>query len=205
MITGKAPRLKSTNVYLVGMMGSGKTTIGEALARGLGSYTFLDLDHVIESAAKCPIHELFTLEGEEAFRGIESATLNQVKNYIRCVVSTGGGTVKEKSNWRMMQTGVVVYLDVDVDILASRLTAAGVAKRPLLSTGEDPKAILAATLTERERFYNQADVAVKITQSDSPSDVVVKIADAVHTLIDENPPDFEKNKEKAKSEGIDWV
>jgi len=186
------------------MMGVGKSTVGELLARGLGSYTFLDLDTVVEQAAGSSCKDLFARDGEEKFREIESAVLNEVKNNVRCVVGTGGGVVTVNQNWRMMQTGIVVWLDAPADVIVGRLGKEGIEKRPLL-VGANPAQKIEEILETRRKSYEQSDVRIEINADDSQQSVVEKIIDGVHTLIDENPPEYEKNKKKAKAEGMDWV
>ena len=197
------PRLHGTNVYLVGMMGSGKTSVGEVFCRGLGCYSFVDLDDVIETATKTTIPEIFKAEGESGFRAIESSVLNEVKNFVRCVISTGGGVVMDKMNWAKMQSGLVVYLQAEPSLLYERLKE-GDPNRPLLSEG-DPLGALESIYSERKSLYEQADVTVPVGSDDTIFAVVEKISAGIHKLIDENPPEWQKNKEKAKEDGIDWV
>ncbi|KAL3916391.1 MAG: hypothetical protein SGARI_007967, partial [Bacillariaceae sp.] len=86
-----APRLSGVNLYLIGMMGTGKSSVGDRVARRIGSYNFLDTDAIIEKASGVTIPEIFEKEGEEGFRKVESQVLDSVHAYVRCVVSTGGG------------------------------------------------------------------------------------------------------------------
>ena len=85
-------RLQGTNLYLVGMMGSGKSTVGPLLAKALG-YRFLDADAVISQAAGCSIPEIFERDGEEGFRRLERQVLQQLSQWHSLVVATGGGIV----------------------------------------------------------------------------------------------------------------
>lgn len=148
--------LKKTNLYIVGMMGAGKTTIGRKLANRLG-YKFLDTDALIETTAGQPITDLFASEGEAAFRQLESSVLSQVSAYTNLVVSTGGGIVTQPMNWSYLRHGVVIWLDVPVPVLVSRLS--GDTSRPLL-TGVDLTTKLETLLTERGELYGQADVHI---------------------------------------------
>lgn len=148
--------LKKTNLYIVGMMGAGKTTIGKKLANRLG-YKFLDTDALIETTAGQPITDLFAREGEAAFRQLESSVLSQVSAYTNLVVSTGGGIVTQPMNWSYLRHGVVIWLDVPVPVLVSRLS--GDTSRPLL-TGVDLTTKLETLLTERGELYDQADVHI---------------------------------------------
>ena len=87
------PRLKGSSVYLVGMMGSGKSSVGNVLAKRMGTYSFLDTDGIIENVTGMTIPAIFEAEGEEGFRSVEGQVLDSVHAYVRCVVSTGGGIV----------------------------------------------------------------------------------------------------------------
>lgn len=148
--------LKNTSLYLVGMMGAGKTTIGRKLATQLG-YRFVDTDALIEQAAGQPISELFAQSGEATFRTLETQVLAQVSVYTRMVIATGGGIVTEPMNWSYLRHGVVIWLDVPVPVLVSRLS--GDVTRPLLK-GVDLTAKLEALLATRGSLYAQADVQV---------------------------------------------
>ncbi|KAJ8557336.1 hypothetical protein K7X08_002961 [Anisodus acutangulus] len=119
-------------VYLVGMMGSGKTTVGRILAETLG-YSFFDCDRLIEQAVGgTTVAEIFKLRGENFFRDNETEVLHKLSLMHRLVVSTGGGAVVRPINWRHMHKGVSVWLDVPLEALAKRITAEGTKSRPLL-------------------------------------------------------------------------
>jgi shikimate kinase len=148
-------RLKGTNLYLVGMMGSGKSTVGPLLAEALG-YRFLDADAVISQAAGCSIPEIFERDGEEGFRSLERQVLQQLSQWHSLVVATGGGIVTVPANWGELRQGVVIWLDVAEEELLRRLQA-DPGGRPLL-TGEDPAAKLRHLLERRQPLYAQADL-----------------------------------------------
>lgn len=156
--------LKGINVYLVGMMGSGKSTIGKLIARDLG-YRFVDTDTIIEQVTQTTIPEIFAAEGEAGFRAIEAQVLAQVVAFQRTVVSTGGGIVQDDRNWGQMRQGSVLWLDVPLDDLFDRVR--GDANRPLLNH-PDPKAKLAELLAERRERYAQADARITSTNAESP-------------------------------------
>ena len=128
-------RLQGTNLYLVGMMGCGKSTVGPLLAKALG-YRFLDADAVISQAAGCSIPEIFARDGEEGFRRLERQVLQQLSQWHSLVVATGGGIVTVPANWGELRQGVVIWLDVAEDELLRRLQA-DPGGRPLLA-GDDP-------------------------------------------------------------------
>lgn len=103
-------RLAGLNVYLVGMMGAGKSAVGRPLAEALG-YRFIDADNALEQAAGRPIPELFASEGEAGFRELETAILDGIACWHSLVVATGGGVVTRAVNWGHLRQGVVVWLD----------------------------------------------------------------------------------------------
>lgn len=148
--------LKKTNLYLIGMMGAGKTTIGRKLASRLG-YRFIDTDTLIEQAAGQPVTGLFEQAGEAAFRTLETQVLAQVSAHTRLVVATGGGIVTQPMNWSYLRHGVVIWLDTPVAVLASRL--AGDTSRPLLKEVNLTDK-LTALLAERSDRYAQADICI---------------------------------------------
>ena len=123
-------RLSGRSIYLIGMMGSGKTSTGRPLAKRLG-YGFVDADAVIEQAAGCSIPAIFERDGEAGFRAIERQVLNTISQRHSLVVATGGGVVTTPENWGQLHSGIVVWLDVDRGQLLARLRADST-MRPLL-------------------------------------------------------------------------
>ncbi|CAI5528004.1 unnamed protein product [Closterium sp. Naga37s-1] len=173
--------LKGTSIFLVGMMGSGKTTVGTVLADLLG-YCFFDSDRVVEAAAGgAPVAQIFTENGEEEFREIETRVLAELSSMGRLVVATGGGAVTRPVNWSYLSHGVTVHLDVPVEHLAERVVAVGTAVRPLLwqptqGEGEQEQAAhesdeysktltrLAGLLGERKALYSNADTTISLQE-----------------------------------------
>ena len=168
-------RLSGRSLYLVGMMGSGKTSTGRPLAERLG-YGFVDADAVIKQAAGCSIPEIFERDGEAGFRSLESQVLNAISQRHSLVVATGGGVVTEPENWGVLHSGIVIWLDVVPDQLMQRLKADSTV-RPLLQTA-DPEADLKALLNKRQPLYAEADLTVVI--NDETPDVV---ADGILQLL----------------------
>ena len=84
----KYEALQNVNLYLIGMMGSGKTSVGELVSRQLGSYTFLDTDATLEAATKRTVADIFEKDGEAAFRELEGSIMEQVAAYVRLVVAS---------------------------------------------------------------------------------------------------------------------
>jgi shikimate kinase len=153
-----ARRLEGLNLYLVGMMGTGKSAVGRPLAAALG-YRFLDADTSVERVAGRSIPELFEQVGEPGFRDLETAVLGQIASWHSLVVATGGGVVTRPENWGHMQQGVVVWLDAPPELLLRRL-AADPTPRPLLQTA-DPETQLTSLLSQRQRLYAQADLHIR--------------------------------------------
>ncbi len=168
-------RLGGRSLYLVGMMGSGKTSTGRPLAERLG-YGFVDADAVIEQAAGCTIPEIFEQDGESGFRAIETQVLNAISQRHSLVVATGGGVVTQSPNWGLLHSGIVIWLDVDREQLLKRLRA-DTTVRPLLQR-PNPEAALDALLNERRPLYAEADLTVVIDEE--PPDVV---ADGILQLL----------------------
>jgi shikimate kinase len=145
----------STNVYLVGMPGSGKTRVGYVLARLVG-LSFVDLDREIEASAGSSVAEIFEREGEGGFRRMESEALEVISAQEGLVVSCGGGVVLDAGNRALLSSsGKVVWLSMSVERLRERAPVAG--RRPLLQEPGD----LERLMVEREPFYGEvADVIV---------------------------------------------
>ena len=174
-------RLEGLNLYLVGMMGSGKSTAGRHLAQLLG-YRFLDADSSIEQVAGRAIPQIFASDGEEGFRDLEAAVLNQIASWHSLVVATGGGVVTRPENWGQLHQGVVIWLDAPDALLLERLSS-DPTPRPLLQA-EDPAARLAALLAERKPLYAQADL--HILQDGRPADqVAAQILEALPGVLKE--------------------
>ena len=168
-------RLGGRSLYLVGMMGSGKTSTGRPLAEQLG-YGFVDADAVIEQAAGCSIPEIFERDGEAGFRKLESQVLSAISQRHSLVVATGGGVVTQQENWGLLHSGIVIWLDVVPEQLMERLRSDNTV-RPLLQTA-DPDAALNALLEQRRHLYAEADLTVVI--NDEPPEAV---ADGILQLL----------------------
>ena len=172
-------RLAGRSLYLVGMMGSGKTSTGRPLAERLG-YGFVDADAVIEQAAGCSIPDIFERDGEAGFRSLESQVLSAISQRHSLVVATGGGVVTQPENWGLLHSGIVIWLDVVPDQLLQRLNADSTV-RPLLQTA-DPEAALNALLNERRPLYAEADLTVVIND-ETPEAVADGILQLVPSLL----------------------
>jgi shikimate kinase len=171
--------LRGVNVYLVGMMGSGKTTVGRILAKEL-KYHFFDTDEVISQAANRSIADIFAQEGEEAFREVETQVLGQLSAYKNLTVATGGGIILRLQNWSYLHQGIVVWLDVPVNQLCDRLRLS--TTRPLLRDG-DLKSKLETILKDRERLYASSDVRVCIEGDETPEVVAARAIEEIQKAI----------------------
>ena len=172
-------RLAGRSLYLVGMMGSGKTSTGRPLAERLG-YGFVDADAVIEQAAGCSIPDIFDRDGEAGFRSLESQVLSAISQRHSLVVATGGGVVTQPENWGMLHSGIVIWLDVVPDQSLQRLNTDSTV-RPLLQTA-DPEAALNALLNERRPLYAEADLTVVINE-ETPETVADGILQLLPSLL----------------------
>lgn len=143
------------------MPGSGKSTLGKALARAL-RLPFVDLDHEIEQKKGCSIKQLFSEYGEANFRSVESTLLKQIsEDYDKFVMSTGGGTpcYHEGMDF-MLKHGSVVFIDVSLQELTNRLSK-GVESRPKFESDASLMLQLEQLASERQSVYEQAHVQVK--------------------------------------------
>jgi shikimate kinase len=167
--------MKRSSVYLVGMMGAGKTTVGRLLARRL-KLRFLDSDHEIERRCGAAVPLIFDIEGEAGFRARESAVLAELAALEGVVLATGGGAVlAEENRRRLAATGAVVYLRAQPEDLYERVRQDR--NRPLLATA-DPLARLRALYLERDPLYRSiADLVVDTGRQ--------SVQTLVRTLIDE--------------------
>ncbi len=162
----------SRSIVLVGMMGSGKTAVGTAVARLL-DVPFLDSDHEIERAAQMSVAEVFVRDGEAFFRARESEVLERLLMGPPGVISTGGGAFLAEGNRDLIaRLGVSVWLRADLNLLWNRVRHKNT--RPLLRTA-DPKATLAALLEAREPFYSKAQVVVEAAPSLSITAMAQKV------------------------------
>jgi shikimate kinase len=174
-MTNLTDLLKGVNLYLIGMMGSGKSTIGQSIATHLG-YRFFDTDLLIERVANQSISDIFAREGEAAFRQLESQVLAEISAYRNCVIATGGGIVVQQMNWSYLQHGLVLWIDVPIEQLCDRLQ--GDTNRPLLQE-TDLKVKLQRLLQERSARYRQADVHLVVRDGETPEETTQRAIAAI--------------------------
>lgn len=189
-------KLRSTSIYLVGMMGSGKSTVGKKLAEKL-SYRFLDTDEIAEHMIAMPISNYFEAGREQEFRELENQILMEICQYTKIVVSTGGGIVMRNENWAHLRHGLVVFLNVAPDSIILRLSKnpSELAKRPLLS-GPDPVEKFRNIYRDRLENYNQADIKIPISESHSIDEVANLVVFEMLSYINDNPPMWQTWKER---------
>ncbi|MDR0506151.1 MAG: shikimate kinase [Dysgonamonadaceae bacterium] len=145
-------------IFLIGYMGSGKTTIGKCLAKRL-NMQFIDLDTYIENKYRKSIVEIFADKGEDGFRKIEKEMLQEIILFEDVVISTGGGCPCFFNNMELMNNaGITIYLKMSVDELTKRLSGTSKEKRPLIKykNANELKSFIIDSLAKRDFFYSQA-------------------------------------------------
>lgn len=171
------------NIFLVGLMGVGKSTIGRHLAEIL-QRPFFDLDQEIERRTGAGIPLIFEIEGEAGFRRRESALLDELSAGSNIVLATGGGAVLSPENRaHLRDRGHVVYLEADIDTLVERTRRDR--HRPLLQ-GVDPRSKLEELLRVREPLYREVAHFTVRTGQRSPSQVARYIATRLEKAAHEN-------------------
>lgn len=166
------------NIYLVGPMGAGKSTIGRVLAAEL-HLSFRDSDKVIEDRTGADIPWIFDMEGEEGFRDRESAVLAELSQGVDVVIATGGGIILREQNREIMQvSGYVCYLTASIEQLVERTSRDK--KRPLLQV-ENPRQKIIDLVALRDPLYRAAADFVINTDRRSPKLVAQEIANLVNT------------------------
>ncbi len=152
---------KNHIIYIIGFMGSGKTTAGKKLASLLG-WSFIDLDKRIEEYAGKTIPEIFSQSGEDYFRIIETQLLRNIKMRTKTVISTGGGTPCYIDNMDyMIETGLTIYLKLTPAELKSRLSQSK-GKRPLIKdlNQNELTSFIKEKLAVREKWYERSDITM---------------------------------------------
>lgn len=149
-------------IFLIGYMGSGKTTVGKLLAARL-QYGFIDMDAFIEEKQFKSVSQIFTDLGEEQFRLLEQQCLHEIAEFDHVVISTGGGAPCFFDNMDYMnEKGITVYLKLSPAELADRLETSHANKRPLIANrkGAELQQFIAEGLAKREAFYSKAAFTV---------------------------------------------
>ena len=161
------------NIVLVGFMGTGKTTVGQLLARQLG-WRFVDLDREIEVRCRMEVSVIFAEYGEPYFREQETAVIKSLIGQSGLVVATGGGAVLRDDNIAALrQCGLIVMLSAAPDVIVKRLEQDRQVIRPLLQ-GPDKLQRVGSILADRQARYALADVSIDTDQL-TPAEVVQQI------------------------------
>ena len=157
------------SIVLVGLMGSGKSSVGKRLAQRLG-LPFTDADNEIEAAAGCSIEEIFARHGEAAFRDGERRVITRLLEGPRQVLATGGGAFMDAvTRAKIRERGTSVWLKADLDVLVKRCGRRS--SRPLLQQGE-PRQVLERLMQQRYPVYAEADLT--IDSGEQPHELVVE-------------------------------
>ncbi len=172
-------RLGGRNLYLIGMMGSGKTSTGPHLAKEI-NYRFVDADAILEQAAGKSIHEIFRNNGQDEFRNLESQVLTEIGQHHSLVVATGGGVVTRSENWGILHQGIVIWLDPGAERLYKRLKS-DTTERPLLNKLNSFE-LFQSLYKEREPLYKESDLHIFIND-ETPSEVGLKIIDLLPSIL----------------------
>ena len=164
------------NIALIGMMGSGKTTIGKHLCDSLRGFSFYDTDEEIVKLENRSINEIFECEGEEYFRKIESEVLKKILNSDNNIISTGGGIIKNTDNSDvLLRKSVTIYLYARAEVLYNRIK--NNKERPLLNNVDMEKKIF-DLLKQREDKYKKAKYIIDTnnkTQEEIVKEITVKL------------------------------
>ena len=163
-------------IVLIGYMGSGKTTVGKALAKEIG-LPFYDLDWYIESRMRKKVSQIFAERGEEGFRQIERNMLHEVAEFEDVVISCGGGTPCFFDNMEYLnQQGQVVYLRCEPEVLRQHLLM-GKGDRPLLKgkSADELVSFISEQVAYREQFYTKARYTLDVTLMDNYEKIKITI------------------------------
>ena len=159
-------------LFLIGMMGAGKSTVGRLLARRCG-FEFIDCDRELESRSGVSVATIFELEGEESFRRREAALIDELTQRPRTVLATGGGAILAEENRRhLRQRGLAIYLRATVDEILRRTQKDRA--RPLLQTA-DRRGRIEQLLAEREALYAQIAHVTVQSGSSNPNRLVARL------------------------------
>ncbi len=157
-------------VYIIGFMGSGKTTVGRELAARLDT-PFFDLDELVESSEKMSVKEIFAQYGEPHFRRREREILRTTRYLDRGVVATGGGTFTFEDNIQFIQAeGFSVYLSAPYALLRARVGEKA-AERPMFRDDKSAHDLFSS----RIKYYRMSDITIEIREEDTPAEIVERM------------------------------
>jgi shikimate kinase len=165
--------MNKKNIILIGMMGSGKTTVAKQLHKLLPDYRLVDLDHQIEIDHKQKISEIFDKNGEDYFRALEAIALKGVLENQNQIIASGGGIVLKDSNRELIkQKAFAVYLKTDLAVIFDRIKHSK--NRPLLNTPH-PQEVIKKLYSERSAFYESTSNLTIDTNHQAPEEIAQKI------------------------------
>ncbi len=172
-------KLGGRNIFLIGMMGSGKSQTGPVLAKMI-NYAFVDTDDVIEKASKQSISSIFEKDGEKVFRDVEKKVLKEISQHHSLVIATGGGLVTLPENWGILHQGIVIWLDLDLKRSIKRLES-DKKQRPLL-IGDDLAENFSQIYESRKPMYLESDLRIEV-EDQSPYEVATMIAERLPSIL----------------------
>ena len=172
-------KLGGRNIFLIGMMGSGKSQTGPVLAKMI-NYAFVDTDDVIEKASKQSISSIFEKDGEKVFRDVEKKVLKEISQHHSLVIATGGGLVTLPENWGMLHQGIVIWLDLDLKRSIKRLES-DQKRRPLL-LGDNLAENFSQIYESRKPIYLESDLRIEV-EDQSPYEVATMVAEHLPSIL----------------------
>ena len=172
-------KLGGRNIFLIGMMGSGKSQTGPFLAKMI-DYAFVDTDDVIEKASKQSISSIFEKNGEKVFRDVEKQVLKEISQHHSLVIATGGGLVTLPENWDILHQGIVIWLDLDLKRSIKRLES-DQKKRPLLMGGDLAESF-SQIYESRKPIYLESDLRIEV-EDQSSYEVATMITERLPSIL----------------------
>ena len=172
-------KLGGRNIFLIGMMGSGKSQTGPILAKMI-NYAFVDTDDVIEKASKQSISSIFEKDGEKVFRDVEKKVLKEISQHHSLVIATGGGLVTLPENWGILHQGIVIWLDLDLRRSIKRLES-DQKRRPLL-LGDNLAENFSQIYESRKPIYLESDLRIEV-EDQSPYEVATMVAEHLPSIL----------------------
>ena len=172
-------KLGGRNIFLIGMMGSGKSQTGPVLAKMI-NYAFVDTDDVIEKASRQSISSIFEKDGEQVFRDVEKKVLKEIGQHHSLVIATGGGLVTVPENWGILHQGIVIWLDLDLKRSIKRLES-DIKKRPLL-IGDNLEENFSEIYERRKPIYLESDLRIEV-EDQSAYEVATMIAEHLPSIL----------------------
>lgn len=175
-------------IVLVGLMGSGKTSIGRRLAKRL-DVPFNDSDHEVETAAGCSIKEIFNLYGEEAFRSGEHRVISRLLGQEPHVLATGGGSFMTAETRQLIkERAISVWLKADIETLLTRVSRRN--DRPLLEKAAEHRETLERLIEERYALYAKADIVVDTFDEPATTTVERVVLTLADFIRDNHPTEY---------------